>query len=180
MNLISISQLRKNGRLLATAMASMAIILGLVAVTLASLLNLEACHLCIFQRFAYFVIGLLTFLAVISWHRPFFRLASLISTAAFSVWGLFVAAQQSWIQWFPESGLSCHMDEIGITERVVDWLGERYPLFFMATGFCESKDLVIAGLSLANWSFLILLGFLVATMTLIALHFRKITELQGS
>ena len=71
-----------------------------------------------------------------------------------------VAAQQSWLQWFPDSGLSCTLVEPGITERLIDRLGQLYPIFFMATGFCGSKDLVITGLTLANWSFLILSVFL--------------------
>ena len=77
-----------------------------------------------------------------------------------------VAAQQSWLQWFPDSGLSCTLVDPGVTERLIDRLGEWYPLFFMATGFCGSKDLVIAGLTLANWSFLILSAFLLVSIGL--------------
>ena len=53
-----------------------------------------------------------------------------------------------------------------MTERLIDWLGELFPAFFMATGFCGSKDLVIAGLSLANWSFIIFTLFLTSCLSL--------------
>jgi hypothetical protein len=38
----------------------------------------------------------------------------------------------------------------------------RWPELFMATGFCSSKDWVFLGLSMANWSALVLPRFLVA------------------
>ena len=152
--------IRKYSRPLALTMAIAAIGIGISAVVLASMLRLSACHLCIFQRLAYFVIGLFLSVAAIGWGAFTLRQLSLTLAAAHSVWGMVVAARQSWLQWFPESGLSCSVSETGITERLIDWLGQLNPLFFMATGDCGSKDLVIAGLSLANWSFLIYLAFL--------------------
>ena len=147
-------------------MSVVALGIGAAAVTLADVLKLEACHLCIFQRLVYFVIGAVLLIAFFAWNFPLLRIASLAAAAGFSAWGMIVAAQQSWLQWFPDSGLSCTLVEPGITERLIDWLGEMYPLFFMATGFCGSKDLVIAGLTLANWSFLIFSAFLLASIGL--------------
>jgi len=43
----------------------------------------------------------------------------------------------------------------------------------LATGFCESKELVILGLSLANWSFLAYAGF--ATMASLILFYPSIS-----
>jgi disulfide bond formation protein DsbB len=34
----------------------------------------------------------------------------------------------------------------------VEWLGQQMPALFLATGFCEDKELTILGLSLANWA----------------------------
>lgn len=147
-------------------MSVVALGIGAAAVTLANVLKLEACHLCIFQRLVYFVIGAVLLIAFFAWNLPPLRITSLAASAGFSAWGMLVAAQQSWLQWFPDSGLSCTLVEPGITERLIDWLGERYPLLFMATGFCGSKDLVIAGLTLANWSFLILSAFLLGSIGL--------------
>jgi disulfide bond formation protein DsbB len=141
--------------------------LGLLAVMLAVGLQLEACHLCIFQRLVYFLVGVSYLVAFLAWERIALRLPALLCAGACSLWGICVAAQQSWLQWFPESGFSCSTIEPSLTERLIDWLGEVSPTFFMATGFCGSKDLVVLGLPLANWSFLILAGFLCASAWLL-------------
>ena len=151
--------IHEESRCISLVMAFVSLSLGLVAVLLASLLRLDACHLCIFQRLVYFVISAMLVLAFLGWKKLLMRQLSLIATMCLCVWGLIVSAQQSWLQWFPESAFNCSMGETGVAERVIDWLGQLYPLFFMATGFCGSKDLVIFGLTLANWSFLILLVF---------------------
>ncbi len=157
----------KNDPAAAFFLAVVASGLGLLAVVLAVGLQLEACHLCIFQRLVYFLVGVSYLVAFLAWERITLRLPALLCAGACSLWGICVAAQQSWLQWFPESGFSCSTIEPSLTERLIDWLGELSPTFFMATGFCGSKDLVILGLSLANWSFLILVGFLGASAWLI-------------
>ncbi len=141
--------------------------LGLLAVMLAIQLRLEACHLCIFQRLVYFLIGVSFFIAFATWELLTLRLIALSSACICSTWGLYVAAQQSWLQWFPTSEFTCTAIEPSLTEQLIDWLGELSPIFFMATGSCGSKDLVILGLSLANWSFLLLSGFLAASLGLV-------------
>lgn len=138
--------------------------LGILAVVLAIGLQLQACHLCIFQRLVYFLIGALFFTAFAAWELLGLRVLALSSACICSTWGLFVAAQQSWLQWFPTSEFSCSAIEPSLTELLIDWLGRLSPTFFMATGSCESKDLVLLGLSLANWSFLFFSGFLAASL----------------
>ena len=155
-----------NNRSIILLMSLGALGIGVTAVILASTLRLEACHLCIFQRLVYFAIGAVLLISFFAWSHPLPRTASLAAAAGFSAWGVVVAAQQSWLQWFPDSGLSCTIAEPGITERLIDWLGQLYPLFFMATGFCGNKDLVIIGLPLANWSFLILSAYFLGSIGL--------------
>lgn len=156
-----------SGRSCALAMSIFALVIGLIAVVLASKLRLEACHLCIFQRLVFFLLGAALMAAFFSWNVSLIRTILLIVATVLSGWGMSVAAQQSWLQWFPESGLTCTIVEPGVTERLIDWLGQEYPLFFMATGSCGSKDLVVFGLSLANWSFLVLFLFGMASMYLL-------------
>ena len=158
---------RRHGRLITLLMAIGALGLGLMAVLLAQVLSLAACHLCIFQRVIHLVIGLVLLLAFWSWRHKMPALIFLASAAGLSIWGMVASAQQSWMQWFPESGLSCIVSDPGLTEQVINVLGELYPLFFMATGACESKDLVIFGLSLANWSFLAFVAFLAGCLALL-------------
>jgi disulfide bond formation protein DsbB len=73
-----------------------------------------------------------------------------------------VAADQSRLQWQPADSISCIGSPLGPIERLVEWLGRQVPSLFMASGFCEDRELVILGLSLANWAFLFFLGILVA------------------
>jgi disulfide bond formation protein DsbB len=136
--------------------------LGLVAVILANTLRLEACHLCIFQRLACFLTGVSLFIAFATWDHFWLSFIGLLGACVCSAWGAYVAAQQSWLQWFPASSFTCTTIEPSFTERLVDRLGELAPTLFMATGSCESEDLVIFGLTLANWSFVFFSGFLVA------------------
>ena len=161
-----VASVNEQGRSLAFAMVLATSGLGGTAVVLANTLKLEACHLCIFQRLAYFVIAAFLLVAFVGWSRLFVRTTALVAASGMCLWGVLVAAQQSWLQWFPDSGLNCNIGNPGYTERLIDWLSQLSPMIFMATGFCGNKDLVVAGLSLANWSFLILLLFFVASLGL--------------
>lgn len=140
--------------------------LGLLAVVLAITLRLEACHLCIFQRLVCFLVGASFFIAFAAWDHFALRFFALAGACLCSTWGAYVAAQQSWLQWFPASDFTCSAIEPSLTERLVDCLGELAPTFFMATGSCGSEDLVVFGLTLANWSFLFFSGFLAAGLGL--------------
>ena len=168
-----IELLHTHGRACVFGLALGALAIGLTAVVLAATLNLDACHLCIFQRLVFFILSAVLFMALAGWGSTLVRGVSLVLGGALSVWGMVVSAQQSWMQWYPQSGLSCDLAEVGFTERFIDWLGGIFPAFFMATGSCESKDLVVLGLSLANWSFFIMLGFLVACVALLLIREKK-------
>ena len=161
---------RANGRMCVFFLAFCALTIGLMAVLLAATLNLDACHLCIFQRLIFFLIAGVLLVALAGWEQTLVRNTSLAVGSVLSVWGMVVSAQQSWLQWYPQSGFSCNLVEVGFTERLINWLGGVFPAFFMASGACDSKDLVVLGLSLANWSFLILFGFLVACIALLMIQ----------
>lgn len=141
-----------------------ALSLGVLAVILANTLRLEACHLCIFQRLACFLTGVSLFIAFATWDHFWLSFIGLLGACVCSAWGAYVAAQQSWLQWFPASSFTCTTIEPSFTEKLVDRLGELVPTLFMATGSCESEDLVIFGLTLANWSFVFFCGFLAAAI----------------
>ena len=164
-----IKLLRSHGRACVFGLALASLAIGLTAVVLAATLKLDACHLCIFQRLIFFVLSAVLFVALAGWESALARTTSLALGCVLGVWGMVVSAQQSWMQWYPQSSVSCNLVEVSFTERLIDWLGGLFPAFFMASGACESKDLVILGLSLANWSFLILTGFLVACVAFVML-----------
>lgn len=131
---------------------------GLVAgsLILTAWLDLHPCHLCIFQRLLFIklaVLGLLAFFLSGGWRR----LAGAL-TLPISALGIGVGTYQSWLQAQPPGSISCLAGEPGMIERLVEWLGQKAPELFLATGFCEEKELEILGLSLANWA---LVSFLV-------------------
>jgi len=75
--------------------------------------------------------------------------------------GAAVAGYQSWLQAFPVSTISCGASTPGVIETFVDRLGDWLPALFLATGSCVDEELVILGLSLANWSAFAFVGSLV-------------------
>ena len=131
---------------------------GLVAVgmELQVLLTLAPCPLCIFQRLLYLAIGAL---ALLGFLLPGGRLPWSGLIVLTGVGGFAVAAYQSWMQAFPELATACNYADPNAIERLVDVLGMQWPWLFLATGFCTSRDWVFLGLSMANWSVFVFLGF---------------------
>ncbi|HPT51605.1 MAG TPA: disulfide bond formation protein B [Accumulibacter sp.] len=144
--------LRAGFGLLATA----AVAMTAVAVLAGEWLRLQACPLCIFQRVLYLAIAVVAIVGVLlpAGHR-FLG----VSIALLSIGGVATAGYQSWLQLAPDTSMACGAGEPNVIEQVVDWLGMRWPRLFMATGFCSSKEWVVLGLSMANWSGLGFLAF---------------------
>lgn len=119
--------------------------------------DLEPCHLCIFQRTLFLLMAPLAALAAwrapSGWGRPGIWLAA-PPFLGLATLGSGVAAYQSWLQWQPTTDFSCIAGPPGPIERLVEWLGQQAPTLFLAAGFCEDRELVILGLSLANWAFI--------------------------
>jgi disulfide bond formation protein DsbB len=159
--------LRQHGRSLALLMALGAAGVVLLAVVMTRLLALEPCHLCIFQRVINFAIAVALMVACGAWWRASLRSGALALGALCAAGGMAVAGHQSWLQWFPETSFGCGGGQPGIIEQLVEWLGQQSPVLFLATGFCESKELVILNLSLANWSFLTYAALLAGSTALL-------------
>ena len=126
---------------------------GLVAVSVAltAWMNLHPCHLCILQRLLFLVLaglGLAAALAGCRWPgRVAGGLFLLLATS-----GVAVAGYQSWLQAHPVGGMGCAVGKPGPIELLVEHLGDWMPSLFLATGLCEDEELVVLGLSLANWA----------------------------
>ncbi|MTW22083.1 disulfide bond formation protein B [Allochromatium palmeri] len=146
-------------------LALMTATVALASFVLTPWLDLEPCHLCIFQRTLFMLMALLAALTAAllqpDWRRFGARLTGLLFLG-FAALGSGVAAYQSWLQWQPVGEVSCIGGQLGPIERLVEWLGQQAPSLFMASGFCEDEQLTILGLSLANWAFLIFGAALVA------------------
>ena len=139
--------------------------LGLVAVgmELQTLLRLAPCPLCIFQRVLYIVIGIIGLLGFI-W--PAGRMLWAALAGGLGVFGLGVAAYQTWMQAFPNLAPECSFTDPNAIERLVDWLGMEWPSMFLATGFCTSRDWEFLGLSMANWAVVMFAGIVVYSVLL--------------
>jgi protein dithiol:quinone oxidoreductase len=141
-----------------------------VAVALTEGLNLHPCHLCIVQRLLDLLIGMAFLGAAFGDTKRTVVLSGLGVAGVISLVGLGVAGYQSWIQWFPDPTALCGPGETGVLELALEGLGRLWPTLFMASGTCESRELVILGLALSNWSFL---GYLMFGASSIALALRQ-------
>jgi disulfide bond formation protein DsbB len=133
------------------------IALVLVAIALTTLLHLEPCPLCIFQRVLYLALGGLLVCAA-AWPRSSLWAGALALIT--SAGGVATAGYQTWMQAFPMRFMEC---SIGVPttpiEKLVDWLGQIWPWMFYAWGECTSREWELLGLSLANWSAVVFLAF---------------------
>jgi disulfide bond formation protein DsbB len=84
---------------------------------------------------------------------------------ALSAAGAFVAARQSWLQWYPPEVVSCSRDFYGMIETFP--LQRAIPMIFKGSGDCTAVDWTFLGGSIANWSFLAFCGMLLLTLWLI-------------
>ena len=67
--------------------------------------------------------------------------------------GAFVAARQSWLQWYPPEVATCGRDFYGMIENFP--LKRAIPMIFKGSGDCSAIDWTFLGGSIANWAFLI-------------------------
>jgi protein dithiol:quinone oxidoreductase len=118
---------------------------------LQEIVGLEPCPMCIVQRYALILVFVI---ALIGACVPAGGLRStamglLGLSAAF---GAFVAARQSWLQWYPPESVSCGRDFYGMIENFP--LKRALPMIFAGSGDCTKVDWTFLGLSIANWAFL--------------------------
>ena len=127
--------------------------------------GLEPCPMCIVQRYALILVGLLAGItaAVRSRGAHLAGAALLLVSAGF---GGFVAARQSWLQWYPPETVSCGRDFYGMIESFP--LQRAIPMIFKGGGDCSKVDWTFLGGSIANWSFLCFAGIVLVTLWLAA------------
>jgi disulfide bond formation protein DsbB len=141
-------------------------VFGLIGVACAGLLafglylqhgvGLNPCPMCIVQR--YTMVGVLV-LGLLGWRlRQAGGLALVgLLLALKAGFGAFVAARQSWLQWYPPEVVSCGRDFYGMVENFP--LGRAIPMIFRGSGDCTAVDWTFLGGTIANWSFAWFVGF---------------------
>lgn len=112
--------------------------------------GLEPCPMCIMQRYALALVGVIALLGALhgprnAGARVYAALILLVSLA-----GGGVAARQSWIQRYPPDipecgpGLEFMVESFGLADAL--------PMIFRGAGECTAIDWTFLGLSIANWS----------------------------
>jgi len=126
--------------------------------------GLEPCPMCIVQRYAFVLTALIAGLTGATgrkgWHIGGAGL--LFVTAGF---GAYVAARQSWLQWYPPEVVSCGRDFYGMIENFP--LQRAIPMIFRGSGDCSKVDWTFLGGSIANWSFVYFVSIALASLLLI-------------
>ena len=113
-------------------------------------LGLDPCPMCIVQRYAMVLIVVIAAIAS-SQKARFFLLSSSALLVLISALGAFVAARQSWLQWYPPEVVSCGRDLYGMIENFP--MQRVIPMLFKGSGDCSAVDWTFLGGSIANWSF---------------------------
>lgn len=112
--------------------------------------GLEPCPMCIVQRYALVAVVVFAGIAAALRSRAGWFIGSLLALVA-SVFGAFVAARQSWLQWHPPEFATCGRDFYGMIESFP--LQRAIPMIFRGSGDCTQIDWTFLGGSIANWSF---------------------------
>ena len=126
--------------------------------------GLEPCPMCIVQRYALFLVAIIAGLTALTRRKGAILGGTvlLLMTAGF---GAFVAARQSWLQWYPPEVATCGRDLYGMIETFP--LQRAIPMIFKGGGDCTVIDWTFLGGSIANWSFLSFMGIAALALALI-------------
>ncbi len=123
--------------------------------------GLEPCPMCIVQRYCLILLMVAFFAGAAkggSSGRAWLGFWGGLGFAA-AAGGAFVAARQSFLQWYPPDVVTCGRDFYGMVEAFP--LQRAIPMIFKGGGDCAEIDWTFLGGSIANWSFVCFVGFAV-------------------
>ncbi len=132
--------------------------------------GLEPCPMCIVQRYALVLVTLVAGVSAVSARRNFLIFGAVL-LMLLSGFGAFVAARQSFLQWFPPEIVSCGRDFYGMIETFP--LKRSIPMIFKGSGDCTAVDWTFLGGSIANWSFVCFVLIAVMALTLVVRQARQ-------
>ena len=132
--------------------------------------GLTPCPMCIVQRYAVLLVGLIAGLTALSRRRGVLLGGSVLMVLA-AGFGAFTAARQSYLQWYPPEISSCGRDFYGMIETFP--LKRAIPMIFRGSGDCTKIDWTFLGGSIANWSFVWFVFFFVVGLALFVRQLRR-------
>jgi len=162
MNIQNIKQLPARAWMALVAVGSIAmLVFGIVY--LQNYLGLVPCPMCIVQRYALIGVIVLSALGALGGGQLRIKIVSwlVFFTAGF---GAFVAARQSWLQWYPPEVVSCGRDFYGMIENFP--MQRFIPMIFRGSGDCTKVDWTFLGGSIANWSFVAFSGIMLLMLAI--------------
>ena len=127
--------------------------IGLLAfgLYLQHVVGLEPCPMCIVQRYALVLVAVVAGVTALATKKSLFISGSGVLVLLCGL-GAFVAARQSFLQWYPPEVASCGRDLYGMIETFP--LKRAIPMIFKGSGDCSKVDWTFLGGSIANWSFM--------------------------
>ena len=136
--------------------------------------GLVPCPMCIVQRYAMVLMALVTVLgAGLPGRKTALIAGSWLVLLAGG--GAYVAARQTWLQWYPPEVVSCGRDFYGMIETFP--LQRAIPMIFKGGGDCSKVDWTFLGGSIANWSFVAFVGLgLLALATVVRVLQKPVSD----
>lgn len=112
--------------------------------------GLNPCPMCIVQRYALIFVAIVAGVTATSGKKSLQMMGTLLILAG-AGFGAFVAARQTWLQWYPPEIATCGRDFYGMVSDFP--LNRAIPMIFKGSGDCSAVDWTFLGGSIANWSF---------------------------
>lgn len=131
--------------------------------------GLEPCPMCIVQRYTMVLMALVALLGAVL-PGPRSHALPALGVVLLGAFGAFVAARQSWLQWYPPEIASCGRDFYGMIESFP--LQRAIPMIFRGSGDCAAIDWTFLGGSIANWSFLWFTALALVSLGLLVRRFK--------
>lgn len=130
--------------------------------------GLEPCPMCIVQRYTMVWVALLALVMATVNPRTTGQRVGAVLGLLLAGFGAFVAARQSWMQWYPPEVATCGRDFYGMIEAFP--LQRAIPMIFKGSGDCTAIDWTFLSLTIANWSFLnfCLVAVVIVTLGVVA------------
>jgi len=170
MKMIFLTWFDSHPRRVFAAISAVCVALLAFGLYLQHVVGLEPCPMCIVQRYALVLIAFVAALTAVMAKKGL-HIGGAALLAVLAGFGAFVAARQSWLQWYPPEVVSCGRDLYGMIETFP--LQRVIPMIFKGSGDCSAVDWTFLGGSIANWSFLCFVAIGLLALGLLVRRMRR-------